>query len=349
MCVICHKPRGVELPKTEVFEKCFSRNPDGSGILLVRKDSKLCEIHKGMMKIDDFKTVLSELNPGVDDELVLHFRITTSGGTNPENCHPFPISSRVEDLKATRINVPMAFVHNGVLGKGDDAAKISDTQLLVRDVLSRPEICNYLENPEIQKLIKEIAGTGNKFFVADPTKGIFERFGLWVEDTTDSKCWFSNMLWKNSYSYSTYSSGYSRKDAHRYSPGWGGWDDDYAYGGYGSRYGSGSKGKDSYSAYGYGSYSRGSYYHGTYDYPKKDDSSSKGNRKKQDPATFDTMLCPYCDCRMENLLKGTDFFICHSCGTVYDDKTFSIYEKKNREWKSIVDINDFEGNQGVFC
>ena len=158
MCVIVHKERGKDLPSEEIIEKCFKRNPDGSGILLHRNGTKIVEIHKGFMKLDDFKTAFKELNVRKEDDLVLHFRISTSGGTNPENCHPFPISSKIEDLKATRINTPMAFVHNGVLGSGNEELKISDTQVFVKEVMSRSEISRHLDNEEIWKLLKKCQG-----------------------------------------------------------------------------------------------------------------------------------------------------------------------------------------------
>lgn len=210
MCVIVHKERGKDLPSSEVIEKCFRRNPDGSGILLHRKGTKTIEIHKGFMKVDDFKEALKDLNVCKDDDLVMHFRITTSGGTSKENCHPFPISSSVDDLKALRINVSKAFVHNGVLGKGDEKLKISDTQCFVRDVMSRDEVSNHLENEEVQKVIEKMAES-QRFFVADAEKDVFKRFGTWYED---GGLWFSNLSWR-AYSNSWYGeslcSGYSSK------------------------------------------------------------------------------------------------------------------------------------------
>lgn len=299
MCVIVHKERGIEVPNSEVLKKCFTRNPDGSGILLHRKGTKTCEIHKGFMKFDDFEKALKDLNVTKDDDLVMHFRITTSGGTNPENCHPFPISREVSDLKAVRMNAARAFVHNGVLGTGDEKIKISDTQVFVKDVMSRDEISNHLENEEVQKIIEELAGTGNKFFVADAEKDIFQRFGNWTEDK-DCGCWFSNSYWKNSYSYSTGKS-------------WSG-------------YSSGKKG-NTCNRYNYDDY---------YDY------DYRYNYNKPAPPDVNTILCPYCDKKMDKLLEGTDYFICPDCGCLYDDKTFSIYDKKHSRWESIIDINNLE-------
>ncbi len=42
------------------------------------------------------------------------------------------------------------------------------------------------------------------------------------------------------------------------------------------------------------------------------------------------------------MMEGHDAYICSDCGTVYNDKTFEIYDKPSGVWVSIVDINDFD-------
>ena len=294
MCVIVHKERGTELPSDEILQKCFTKNPDGSGILINRKDSKIMEIHKGFMTFDTFKKAYHDLNLSKDDEVVFHFRITTSGGTNSENCHPFPISCEVKDLKATRINTPRAFVHNGVLGSGDNLLKISDTQVFVKDILSRKELSDYLDDEEVQKIIGSYAGTSNKFFVADAEKGVFKRFGNWHEDK-ESGCFFSNSYWKSS-PKNSYSSYYS----------------------------------DSYYRGGTNNY--GSYYGGNYD--------NYYTNKKKIP-DVNTILCPYCDVEMKQMMSGKPFYICPDCAKVYNDHEFAMFLPKSG-WVSIADINDFD-------
>ena len=298
MCVIVHKERGKDLPSDEIIEKCFRKNPDGSGILLHRKGTKVIEIHKGFMKLDDFKSALKDLNVGKDDDVVMHFRITTSGGTSQENCHPFPISSKVEDLKALRTNVSRAFVHNGVLGSGDEALKISDTQCFVKDVMARPEVADHLENEEVQKVIGNMAGS-QRFFVADAEKDIFKRFGTWYED---NGLWYSNLSWKSYGSYATASWYYDKRHSKENS-----------YGYY-----------NSYSDY-YSNYSSGKY-----------------GKYSSDVPDVNSVLCPYCDRKMELMMSGTDAYMCPECGTVYNDKDFEIYDMGSGNWISIIDINDFE-------
>ena len=296
MCVIVHKERGKELPSDEVIEKCFRKNPDGSGILLHRKGTKVVEIHKGFMKLDEFKKALTDLNVDKDDDLVMHFRITTSGGTSPENCHPFPISANIKDLKATRINVPRGFVHNGVLGKGDDKLKISDTQCFIRDVMAREDVGGHLDNLEVQKIIEQMAGYGQRFFIADAEKDIFKRFGTWYES---EGLWFSNLGWKTYYNSGIW---------------WG------------------------YDAYDYGYYDISSK-------SKNSCSTTGGYRYKSSVPTVDAILCPYCDAEMDLMMAGHDAYMCPECGTVYNDRSFEIYDKINGIWISIADINDFDSEE----
>lgn len=288
MCVIAYKARNIEMPSNETLEKCFSTNSHGAGILLHRAGTKILEIHKGFMTYKKFEDQIKELNIKKEDDVIMHFRITTSGGTSEENCHPFPISNKVEDLKATRINTARAFVHNGVLGSGDEKIKISDTQLFVRDVMSRTEIQNNLENEEVKRFISEFAGTGNRFFVADAEKDIFEVFGKWHEDGGIK---YSNLTFKNSYRSSD-------------------WD-------YGRGYG--------YSSNYYGR------------------STTTTNKAADDIPDINSIVCPICDSKdpMDRLLEGNHIFNCSSCGTIYDDAKFKIFDPKTASWISLIELDNF--------
>lgn len=286
MCVIVHKERGKKIPSSETLSDCFSSNSHGAGILLQRKDSKILEIHKGLMTFKDFEKQLKELNITDDDEVALHFRITTSGGTCPENCHPFPISGKVDELKAVRLNTERAFIHNGVLGSGDETLKISDTQVFVRDIMNQNEISDNLEDEAVQKYISELAGSSNRFIVADAKKGIFQRFGIWKED---GGIYYSNLNFKYKYSYS-------------------------------GNYGTGT----------------GSNFYGT-------GSRTHTTREQFIPDLY-TIICPICgdhEIPMKNMLAGTDIYCCPTCGILYDDKTYKIYDKKSGCWISLIDVNNF--------
>jgi predicted glutamine amidotransferase len=105
MCIAIYNNNN-ELP-FEVIENCFRGNPDGAGLLFVKKD-----IH-GMNSIHTFKSFnlqqfyksyLEALNHAKDGKVVLHFRIGTSGKLSKTNIHPF-----------LNWQNRLGFVHNGVI------------------------------------------------------------------------------------------------------------------------------------------------------------------------------------------------------------------------------------------
>lgn len=153
MCIIAIKRKGIELPKEEIFENCFSNNSDGAGFMY-NMDGKVV-IKKGFMTYKAFKDALNEaleeIKDVVNTGMVFHFRITTQGGTRAENCHPFPISNKEYDLQATHLTTNIGVAHNGIIdltsgnsyGTYDYTLKkyvkkdthLSDTQLFIRDYL----------------------------------------------------------------------------------------------------------------------------------------------------------------------------------------------------------------------
>lgn len=116
MCIIAAKPAGVKMPDDETISRMWYRNQDGAGIMYA-KDGKV-RIDKGFMKLDDFKKHLKELSKTVDLDktaVVMHFRITTHGGTSPENCHPFPITRSIKALQSLHQSAPIGIAHNGII------------------------------------------------------------------------------------------------------------------------------------------------------------------------------------------------------------------------------------------
>lgn len=116
MCIIAAKPAGVKMPDTETIRRMWYANRDGAG-LMYAADGKVV-IEKGFMKLTDFETALSALAKRYDLTalpLVLHFRITTHGGTKPSNCHPFPVTRSVEKLQALKAYSNIGVAHNGVI------------------------------------------------------------------------------------------------------------------------------------------------------------------------------------------------------------------------------------------
>jgi predicted glutamine amidotransferase len=130
MCVIISKNQGVEVPTMLELEDAWVHNPDGAGILFRRSGDKKYTICKGFMKWKIFEDFLNQMDFKKEDFVAYHFRITTSGGTSRENCHPFPVSNKNKDLKELYIQTDKAIVHNGILFHTKGA--YSDTQVFTR-------------------------------------------------------------------------------------------------------------------------------------------------------------------------------------------------------------------------
>ena len=107
MCIIVSKAKKIEMPDGKTLLRCFESNHDGAGVMWAENGA--VHIRKGFMEYDDFNSYLNELENRIslkDTALVMHFRITTHGSTNPSTCHPFPLSRKIKDLKKTSLTNP---------------------------------------------------------------------------------------------------------------------------------------------------------------------------------------------------------------------------------------------------
>lgn len=153
MCIIAVKPIGEELMERRVLENCFDYNNDGAG-LMYNLDGKVY-IEKGYMNFKNFYNRLLELDKEIglkDRGLVMHFRITTSGGTSAQNCHPFSISNDEKVLKALNVTTDIGVAHNGIIPSYvPKGGTLSDTQLFIKDYLYyiKEENENFLTNPSL--------------------------------------------------------------------------------------------------------------------------------------------------------------------------------------------------------
>ena len=134
MCIIVAKPAGIQCPDLETLETCFNSNPDGAGIMFPCGDQ--VRIIKGFMAFDEFRSTLAAIEDATSTALVMHFRITTHGGTRPECCHPFPLTDDDTALRALDTRAAVGVAHNGVIhGQATDATT-SDTMAYICDVLA---------------------------------------------------------------------------------------------------------------------------------------------------------------------------------------------------------------------
>ena len=198
MCIIVGKKKGIELPSKTTLENCFDNNSDGAGLAYVNNNKKVV-IEKGFMTFEKFYKRLMELDKRYDlkkKALIMHFRITTHGGTSKGNCHPFPISNSRKKLKATYLECGnVAFAHNKTVKIcADEKEKdMSDTQIFSRDYLYHIWKTNkrFYEDKNIRKIIERMGGESRFCFLDDKEK--LYTIGDFVED--------NGVLYSN-YSYS---------------------------------------------------------------------------------------------------------------------------------------------------
>ena len=127
MCIIGIKKPGMDMPGTETIQNMWYSNPDGAGIMWNEKGK--VHIEKGFMTLEAFEKRLEEINPEKlkDKAVVMHFRITTHGGTCKENCHPFPVTGNKGMLGKPILNTDLGMAHNGIITAVTPRKGISDT------------------------------------------------------------------------------------------------------------------------------------------------------------------------------------------------------------------------------
>ena len=212
MCIIAIKPRGIEMPDETIRHNMWDGNSDGAGYMVA--DGNRVTIEKGFMKLKDIEKALEAEGNLTDKTVVLHYRITTHGGTKAENCHPFPISGNVSILKKPRTVTDVGMAHNGII---DIRARsgISDTMEYDLSQLSHMKKIDsdFWRKQEWLDLIEDAIDSKMVFLGKD---GNFTVIGDFIED---NGCLYSN----TSYKGYTYKGKYSKLGG-SYSA-WG-WDDE---------------------------------------------------------------------------------------------------------------------------
>lgn len=155
MCIIVYKPMGECNPSWKTLKTCFENNPDGCGFMYA--ENNVVHIHKGFMSWRKFKTAFKPFKNRTDLPIVMHFRITTNGATSPQNCHPFPLSENVGELKELDFDCNVGIAHNGIISLTSYATKISDTMEFIRKyadcIITSP---TWYYNANAGKLLAEI-------------------------------------------------------------------------------------------------------------------------------------------------------------------------------------------------
>lgn len=191
MCIIVYKPSNTTYPTWNTLKECFNNNPNGAGFMYINNGK--VEGHKGFMDFGSFKKAIKKVKAtGYNGALVMHFRITTHGGTKPENTHPFPLTTRDAKLRDLHWKSDVGIAHNGTIPLTYSAKDMSDTMEFIRDYATRL-IHNsvYYRDPFTCNMLEELANSRLCILSDD---GHVELLGTgWNEH---DGCWYSNTSWK---------------------------------------------------------------------------------------------------------------------------------------------------------
>ena len=186
MCIICVQPQG-KLVSKEVLSRCWDNNRDGGGFAYT--DGKQVFTHKELTSFEKYYEAFQiAMNLYPNTAVVHHFRISTHGKINEDNCHPFYVNSK------------LAFAHNGIISNATYSNDFSDTYMFNDEILR--ELPNgFLAQRVYRELIQSYIGYGSKLAFIDNKSVctiVNEKAGVW-----DEGIWYSNSGYK-AYSYHDY-------------------------------------------------------------------------------------------------------------------------------------------------
>lgn len=185
MCIAILNPPEFII-KEDILHNCWSNNNDGAGILWTERNRL-----KSFKETKSFETFFQKYtevrNKNPKSNIVLHFRISTSGVIDEANTHPF------------FVNPDLAFVHNGIIKEMELSKKFCDTFMLNKLILSElPK--DFLTNKAITTMLESFIGASKLLFLNSKNEFFIlnEEMGHWEDN-----CWWSNYTY--SYTYGKYS------------------------------------------------------------------------------------------------------------------------------------------------
>jgi len=180
MCMLIYHPKDAEPFTRTEFADFHQRNPNGFGAAWIGAADGELRYTKGLEPLDDQWKHYQELLKKSTGDIVLHWRLRTSGPVTPGACHPFVAN-----------DTTLVF-HNGVLD-WRSTAEMSDTQCFIADHLG-PALRKRRSGRVTKKLHNSLVntiGSGNKLalWTAGEKKPriVGEFRGLWHRGR-----WYSN-------------------------------------------------------------------------------------------------------------------------------------------------------------
>lgn len=194
MCIIIVKPKEKTLEK-KLLKHCWDKNNDGGGFAFAENDK--IKVYKELEDFDKFwklyETHVVKPRAAKDKtktreeayNVLLHFRIGTSGEVSRDNIHPFIV------------NTTYAFAHNGIITNLDMTANSPFSDTYVFNELIKDLPLHWMKNKSQRILVRSFIGSGSKLAFLDKRGAvnmIREEKGDW--DLTGTGCWFSNTSYK---------------------------------------------------------------------------------------------------------------------------------------------------------
>jgi len=180
MCIAILNTKGTTLKK-QLLNNCWENNGDGAGILYIDNYNQL-QTFKTLDSFDEFyENYISIKQTFGKRNILLHFRISTHGVINRDNCHPFIVDDNV------------GFIHNGMISSVPGSAQYSDTNMLNRTLLQKLKP-GFDQDDDVLDFLMELIGTGNKLVFLNKENEwsiVNETAGHW-----NLGCWFSNDSYK---------------------------------------------------------------------------------------------------------------------------------------------------------
>lgn len=194
MCLIIAQRPGTDRLPMDYFDNAWSSNHDGAGLMFIENGQLM--LQKGIFKLKELKTAYKEVyaRVGQTSHICIHFRYSTHGLKNKDNCHPHNICGGEALL-----------MHNGILSDFDPpyGSKESDTAYFCRTVLAFRN-AKQMVNPIFVAWLETLIGKANKFVILNK----FGELAIANEDIGHWKdgCWFSNYGYLGTERYCGYSS-----------------------------------------------------------------------------------------------------------------------------------------------
>jgi hypothetical protein len=129
------------------------------------------------MKFDDFLKEYRSHKFSVDDTVVAHFRVATSGLKDGGNTHPFPVVDDKDQMRQVEFESEAIAFHNGTVGVGGD--KYSDTMEHIADYLF--PLMPLWEDPRVNDKIAEAVLTKNASRWLVCVKDFYWKYGYWYK------------------------------------------------------------------------------------------------------------------------------------------------------------------------